>query len=389
MRVCGVIAEYDPLHSGHAWHLEQAGSAAQADAMVCVMSACFTQRGMPALLSAHTRAEMALRAGADIVLGLPFSFSVCDAERFALGGVHILKQLGASALSFGVEPQSISIYESAARLLEQPTPDFQARLRQGLDGGLPFPQAQGEALAAALQIDPALLALPNTALAICYARANLRLGADLSLLPIPRSGSYHDADLHRNALPSATAVRAAALRGDWQAVQAAMPADAYKLMKDAFDAGRFHAPEALDGLLRWTLRQGGDFSHLPNLSEGLENRLAAAADALTREEMARAVKSKRYPYARVNRLLTHALVGTDARQLSPLPAYAYVLGFKKRFSGLLKASQGDGFALYPRLPAGEQGYEQQLDARAADLWALGARQPFGAIWREKPVILDD
>ena len=85
--MAGIIAEYDPLHNGHAWHIAQARAASGDEPTVVVMSCCFTQRGMPALLSPHARAEMALRAGADIVLGLPVSFSVCEAARFALGGV--------------------------------------------------------------------------------------------------------------------------------------------------------------------------------------------------------------------------------------------------------------------------------------------------------------
>ena len=110
MRICGIIAEYDPLHCGHAWHLSEARRRTGADYVVCVMSGSFTQRGMPALLSPHTRAEMALRAGADLVLQLPVSFSLCDAERFALGGVEILRQLGAEALCFGAEAVTWGCY---------------------------------------------------------------------------------------------------------------------------------------------------------------------------------------------------------------------------------------------------------------------------------------
>ena len=116
MRICGVIAEYDPLHNGHAWHLSEARRRTGADLIVCVMSGSFTQRGMPALLSPHTRAEMALRAGADLVLQLPVSFSVCEAERFAMGGLAILRQVGVEYLCFGAEPEGIPVLEKAATL---------------------------------------------------------------------------------------------------------------------------------------------------------------------------------------------------------------------------------------------------------------------------------
>ena len=117
----------------------------------------------------------------------------------------------------------------------------------------------------------------------------------------------------------------------------------------------------------------------------LENRLPLGADALTREGMVQAIRSKRYPYARVNRLLTHALLDTHAQALSPLPQYACLLGFKRECSSLLRSAKS--LSLLPRLKPQDQLPEQLLDARAWDLWALGAGQPFGALYRCQPVIL--
>ena len=112
MKIAGIIAEYDPFHRGHAYHLEQARAQSQADYIICVMSGSFTQRGMPALLPSHARAEMALRCGADIVLQLPYAFSVREAEYFALGGVQILNALGCvTHLSFGCEREDLSLLQ--------------------------------------------------------------------------------------------------------------------------------------------------------------------------------------------------------------------------------------------------------------------------------------
>ena len=387
--MAGIIAEYDPLHTGHAWHIAQARAESRDEPTVVVMSCCFTQRGMPALLSPHARAEMALHAGADIVLGLPVSFSVCEAERFALGGVSILARSGlVSTLSFGIEPGNEGCILPAAQLLEAPDAAFQAALRQGLDQGLPFPRAQGEALAARLSLPPDCLAAPNTVLAICYARANLRLKAGLQLSPVPRRGAYHAdtlPDENDTVLPSATAVRAAILHEDWQSVQRAMPDFAYDILQRESAAGRMHPPDALDTLLRWTLHDKHDFSQLPGLSEGLENRLPLGAACLTRADMVQAIRSKRYPYARINRLLTHALLDTRAHALSALPQYAYLLGFKRECSSLLRRTQN--LPLLPRLKPQDRLPEQLLDARAWDLWALGAGQPYGTLYRCQPVIV--
>ena len=388
-RICGIIAEYDPLHNGHAWHLAEARKITRADVIVCMMSMYFTQRGMPALLSPHERAKMALRAGADIVLGLPVSFSLCDGERFAAGGVSILRLLGAQALSFGAEPEGIPWIEPAAALLEKPTEAFQAAFRALLDRGLSFPKAQGDALAQSLKADPSLFSLPNTALSICYARANMRQHAGLALYPIPRRGDYLATELpeDQRALPSATAVRAAALKGDWQSVRRSMPESAYLALKQGFDAGKVHLPEALTPLLRWALRNEGKILSLPDLSEGIENRFAAAANCLDRSEMVLTIKSKRYPYARISRLLSNLLLGTDRSQLQPLPSHAYLLAARKEHTALLRQLQSDDFHLHTSLNSSCTAYEEQLDARAEALWSLGAGQPFGAIYREKPFIV--
>lgn len=387
MNICGIIAEYDPFHNGHAWHLQEARRISGADCLICVISGSFTQRGMPALLPAHVRAAMALKAGADIVLQLPVSFSVSNAERYAAGGVWTLKQLGASSLCFGAEPEGIAYIARAAEALENPDSRFETQLKQALSAGISFPEAQGKALAESLNANESAFSLPNTALAIAYARANIRLNGGMALYPIRRLGSYHDPKLTDDgSFPSATAVRNAILAGKWEAVAKAVPKETYQMIGEAWERHGFHAPEALDDLLRWKLRENHDFERLPDLSEGIENRLSRAADCRCRQEMVYAVKTKRYPYARINRILTHVLLGTERDKLDALPQYAYILGFKRRFSPLLRLPKENAFQLFTA--AGQaQSYDLLLDIRADDLWALGAGQPFGALYRNKPVIL--
>ncbi len=390
VRICGIIAEYDPFHNGHLWQLEQARLKSQADQIVCVISTCFTQRGMPALFSPQLRAEAALRAGADLVLGLPVSYSVCTADRFTLGGIHILKMLGANALSFGVEPEGMAVFERVAAVLSAPDEGFRSRLAGHLQQGLPFPLAQGLTLSEALGVSPDILALPNTALAISYCKANIQLNAGLEMFPVPRSGSYHDESLPEDGLsPSATAVRNAVLQGNMQAVQKAVPAFSAALIEKAVQSNDLHLPEALTPLLRWKLRTTvpNDIAALPDLSEGLENRFPPAADCGTRDEMVLAIKSKRYPYSRINRLLTHLLLGTDASKLSAFPEHAHILAFRNNSSYILKTAKDNGFPLYPHIPPKPSTYELSLDAHADDLWHLGANESFGAAYRTHPFIL--
>ena len=385
LTVCGVIAEYDPFHRGHERHLRLAREKTGAERVVCVISGAFTQRGLPALLPARARAEMALRCGADIVLQLPCAFSAREAEFFALGGVYILHALGCvTHISFGAETEDLALLQSAAALLEQPDGETEAALQDGLAAGLSFAAAQGRAVSARLGIPRDALNAPNTALALAYLRALRRLNSPIVPVPVPRAQDYHAAELE--ALPSAAAVRGAILRGDWAGVENAVPAAALPVLKRAALDG-LCPPDGLDAALRHTLLLSGpdEISRWPGVAEGLEDRiLKAAKTCVTREEMIAAVKTRRYTRGRVSRALCYGLLGVRRDDLPAVPAYARLLGFRESARPLLRQMQKSGFPLLTR-PAREPA--AALDIRADQLWRIGAGLPGGETFREKPVIL--
>lgn len=383
MRVVGVIAEYNPFHLGHAHHLAEARRLAKADAVVVVMSSVFTQRGDAAICSPADRARMALSAGADAVFALPAAWAVRDAEHFALGGVSILSGLGCNAISFGTEAVELPRLKKTARLLEAPDTAFSADVQARMASGVPYPAAISAAMESALPGCGALLETPNSTLAICYLRAMMQLGTNMEVVPVQRIGGYHDSALG-NALPSATALRGAILRGDWGKVRAAMPGEAYAILREAAAQGHIHRPEALDAALLYRLRTmyAPDYGALPDVSEGIENRLMAAAEtALSREELLQSAKTRRYSYARLSRMATHALLGmTDALLTSDAsPQAAWLLGFRKEARGLFAH-----FKDHATLPILGKAADFDRSApwfasemRAYDIWALGAGMPAG------------
>lgn len=383
MRVVGVIAEYNPFHLGHAHHLAEARRLAKADAVIAVMSSVFTQRGDAALLSPADRAAMALSAGADAVFALPAAWAVRDAEHFALGGVSILTSLGCDAISFGTEAIDLPLLRQAARLLEQPEPAFSMLVQSRMAAGLAYPAAMSSALESTLPGSGALLESPNSTLAVCYLRAMLRLNADMEVVPVQRVGSYHDPALG-NALPSATALRGAILRGDWTKVKSAMTPEAYAILRDAAAHNRIHRPDTLDAALLYRLRTmtEADYAVLPDVSEGVEHRLASAAEhSLSREKLLQAAKTRRYPYARLSRMATHALLGLtdDALKSAPLPSSAWLLGFRKDARDLFRH-----FKQVSHVPILSKAADFDRTApwyiaetRAYDIWSLGASLPAG------------
>lgn len=394
MNVVGVVAEYDPFHCGHAYHLAQARALTQADYTVVVMSGCFTQRGQGAVVAPAMRAQMALAGGADVVLELPVPWAVREAEHFALGAVNMLHRLGCvTHLAFGAESAELSPLLACAQLLECPTPAFTQALRAGLDAGLSHPAAVGRALAAAF---PGMaLDQPNNVLALCYLRALLRLRAPISPVLIQRQGAYHATNLTDAPLPSATAVRGALRRGTWAQVRRAVPDASYKLLRQAAQNETFFHPQCLDPVLLYLLRTMSPeaLRAVPGCVEGLENRLVAAArSAFTREELLEAAKTKRYPYARLSRVCTSLLLGLTDEVVRPdlFPPYARLLGFRRRALPLLKAIKKGSLPILEKAADGPRDSAVlQADARAYDLWCLGAQQPAGLMWRQQIAMLDN
>ncbi len=381
MRVVGVIAEYNPFHAGHAHHLREARRLAGADAVIVVMSSCFTQRGEAALLSPADRARMALQCGADAVFSLPAAWAVRDAEHFALGGVALLAGLGCDAVSFGTETPDLRLMQSVADALEQPGDALQGSIRLQLACGQPYPAAMAAALEEHIPGSGAMLDAPNSTLGICYLRAMRRLGVQMDPVPVPRLSDYRDTALGAS-LPSATALRGAILRGDWSGARAAMPEASFSLLKEAALEGRIHRPDALDAALLYRLRtmSPAEWTSLPDLSEGVEDRLRAAAlRTSNREDLLQAAKTRRYPYARLSRLATHALLGMtdEALPRDEGPDAAWLLGFRRERANLFRHIKAHG-----TLPIISKAADFTSDApwfarelAAYAVWALGAGLP--------------
>ena len=333
MAVLGIVAEYDPLHNGHLYHLKQARALVNPDLTYVVLSPCIKQRGELPLLSPLDRARLALEAGADAVFALPVLWTVRDAEHYALGAVSLLASLGVTHLAFGAETNDLPLLSRAAELLESPLPSLRSALKTGLSSGLGFPFALSRAAGGILQGAEALLSLPNNILAVSYLRAIL--SGDLKIEPvlIPRKGNYHAAGIDPDA-PSASAVRDALLRGSYAEAFAAVPARAASLIRQRFLERCIPDSRVLDTLLISRLRSMSpeEYADLPDLSEGLENALRnAAVAARTRRDLLDAVTCSRYPASRISRLCTYALLRVTRKDLAsvPLPDSALLLGLRK------------------------------------------------------------
>lgn len=209
MNITGIIAEYNPFHNGHLYQIEQVKKNGT-DFIIVIMSGDFLQRGTPAILDKWTRTNMALSAGADLVIELPAVFATASAQYFARGGVSILDKLGViNTLSFGCETDDLSLLKECAFYLCEEPDEYKEKLQSFIKEGKSFPKAREEALTSLLgQKVAAFVSSPNNILGLEYCIALLERGSSIQPMPILRKGSgYHDKDLTENILPSATAIR--------------------------------------------------------------------------------------------------------------------------------------------------------------------------------------
>ena len=213
MKTAGIIAEYNPFHRGHEYQIQYTREKLGADYVIVAMSGDYVQRGAPALISKHLRAEMALRCGADLVLEMPVSVSTASAEAFAMGGVSLLDSLGVvDILCFGSESGEITALKELAEVLVEEPEDYRILLKSFLSQGLSFPAARSQALTEYFKnprnftgddfdgvLTPLLnqvtriLNTPNNILGIEYCKALLRLNSKIQPVTIRREGmGYHD-----------------------------------------------------------------------------------------------------------------------------------------------------------------------------------------------------
>lgn len=362
-----VICEFNPFHNGHKYLLDTAKSLT-GEPVIAVMSGSFTQRGEVAVCSKFERTKAALQGGADLVLELPAVYAVANAQRFARAGVELASSFDcASRLAFGCETDDISLLQNACDAYNNA--EVKAHLKAEMKKGGYYPKAFENAVRKTLGDSVAdVLTSPNNVLAVEYLRS---LDKRLKPLPVKRVGASHDSQKPLGDIGSASFIRKLLLNG--QNAEKYLPCAPQSVAN----------PERLEMPTLYRLRgmNAEDFAALPDVGEGLENRIAAAAGNYnSTEEIIEGIKTKRYTRARIRRILACALLGiTEELQSTPIE-YVRALGFTESGARLLKhcrkpvvTSAADGLRL--------GGNIQKLlkkDIFASDIFALCHTPPLCA-----------
>lgn len=336
MPTIGLITEYNPFHNGHLHHLQESLRITGAEASVAVMSGHFLQRGEAALLDKWTRAEMALVAGVDLVLELPFAFACNSAPYFAQGAVQCLDALGVvDGLCFGSEAGAIAPLDRAARLLVDAANEVAAGTASSLRQGLSYPAARARVLARLdPDLPPGLLASPNNILAIEYLRALQLNASPMRPWTIPRLGAgFHSTDVSGH-LASATGIRR--LIGAGGDVEHLLPIACGHIFKRALDEGRFLDQERLFTVLQALLLQEVEsLRDIYQVEHGLDHRISdKAMSATSFTDLVSAIKSRQWTQTRIQRVLIYVMLRVSGAEMRGFlrqgPLYLRVLGATTR-----------------------------------------------------------
>lgn len=383
METAGIVAEYNPFHRGHAWHIAETRRRLGGDApVVCVMSGHWVQRGECALADKWLRAALALDRGADLVVELPTPWAMASAEPFARGAVSLLAATGVvDVLSFGSETGELAPLEAAAAALD--APEYPEKLRAALGRGLSFPAARQEAAGAAC------LSAPNNNLGVEYLRSIRALGSTIRPLTVPRQGVGHDGPA-AGGFASASELRRLLRAGRGEEAAPYLTAPWSGELADMQ-----HIERAVLARLR-TMGEG-DWAALPDGggAEGLPSRLAKAArEAVSLEDFYTRAKTRRYPHARLRRLALAAFLDLRAAERPAAPPYVRVLGLGGRGRALLRKMKDTcplPVIVKPAQARELDGPARMLfesEARYTDLYGLcfPAPRPCGAEWIHSPVV---
>lgn len=345
MNVLGIIAEYNPFHNGHLYHLKESVRLIRPDYTVCVMSGDFTQRGEPAMADKWVRSSAAVKNGVDLVLELPFAYACNNAEFFAMGAVDILNRLGCvTHLSFGSEAGELSALKRTAEYLACESDELKNSIRENADQGMSYPKARYEAVKKCMgPCYSDVLNSANNILAVEYLKQLKLSGSAMEPVTVKRYGTgYHDRETCGD-IASASAIRHMLEQSySMEEVSRYIPVETYQVLHNMNRGFNISFNDFYKLLIYKVLTsEATQLGAVLSATEGLENRVKkAASDSVDMNSLVKAILSKRYTLTRIHRLLTHTLVGLDKDSFRYLTGhrinYARVLAFSKKGASLLK-----------------------------------------------------
>ena len=351
MTTVGIICEYNPFHNGHIYHLKKIKELYPNSTIILVMTGNFSQRGIPSIINKWDKTEIALNYGIDLVIELPFSFATQSADIFAKGAISILNALKVNYLVFGSESNNIEELTELAKLVVN-NQEYELKVKEYLNLGNNYPTSLNKALYEFSNKD---IKLPNDLLGFSYIKEILKEKSNIIPVTIPRTNNYHDLDLNKNNISSASSIRNSyRSNNNWQSQ---VPKETIKVMKNS----RFLL-ENYFSILKYKILTSDNLSKYQTVDEGIENKIKKEiVESETIPDLITRLKSKRYTYSRISRMLIHILCNFTKEKAKAMNNIEYIriLGFSSLGQKYLNTIKKD--CIYPIITTYSKGNSKMLE----------------------------
>ncbi|NLL82483.1 MAG: nucleotidyltransferase [Tissierellia bacterium] len=395
MKVVGFVTEYNPFHLGHKYHLEQSKKMSNSTHTIAVMSGSFVQRGEPSLIDKWTKAKIAVENGVDLVIELPFIYSVQSAELFAYGAISILNSLNiVKYLSFGSETENLRDLERIANIFHEEPEEYKSFLKSHLSKGHSFSAARSKALTDYINmVNPydntpyeRILKQSNNILSIEYLKSLKRLESEILPVLIKRKGNKYNDTKVTTQFPSATAIRNKLLNNNLETIKHYVPNETYEnLIQFKNKYGSFNSLTRYNQVFQYIFRtlDKYQYNEIFDMENGLENRILASSEKnIHIESLIKDAMTKRYPSTRIKRILIHLLTNLDKETITYIynNAITYIRILASNEKGLeiireikkkSNISVVTKFANYRSLDDNLAELMLKYESKATDLYYLG------------------
>lgn len=342
--ILGIIAEYNPLHNGHLYHIQVAKEKAKADYVIAILTGNFTQRGNTSIMNKWEKTKMALEAEVDLIVELPTLYSISSAENFAEGAVKLLKQLNVTHISFGMEMLDLADLNKIADILVKEPEEYKILLKDELKEGNSYPKARQNALIKYTKNDEYenILNGSNNILAIEYIKAIKKQKANIIPIGVTREKVYYNSKKIIDEYASSTGIRQLLIDRKYDDITKVVPSATFNILFDNLKNGTYvNNISEYSSIIIYKLRtmSKANIANLPDVKEGLENLIKSSAEKTNNiMELINMVKSKRYTQTKVQRILLYALIGISKQDMElsrKVQPYIRVLGFNNQGKKIL------------------------------------------------------
>jgi len=349
-RILGIVAEYNPMHNGHLYHIKESKKIVNPDYTVAVVSGNFTQRGETSIIDKWQKAKNVVENGIDMCVELPTIYSVSSAENFANGAIKILSEIGVTDISFGAETDDLESLQTLANLFNDEPIEYKNMLKDELNKGLSFPKARENAVCRFFNDERfrKIIDKSNNILAIEYIKNILKINSNLNdekkINPIiikRKNVDYNSNEVVEN-FASSSKIREFICNNEFDKIKNVVPQNTYDLLMNNLGKKTLHKTIAdFEKIIIYKLRMMSidEIKNISDVSEGLENLIKSESLKKSNlNDLIDGLKSKRYTRARIQRILTCILLGItkDDIQLSKeVIPYISVLAFNDKGKEIL------------------------------------------------------